>query len=120
LLLQAPPPRRRTSRSWRWCIKGGRGSVRAAFTPSGKVGLLVSTAPRHGNRRVRPGSAASRLARAYPRRRALGRGLFVAGSRSTRIVRVRGGKVRFTGVASRRLIANPAALRRYLRLAGLR
>lgn len=120
LLRQAPAPRRRSSRSWRWCVKGGRGSVRAAFTPRGKVGLLVSTGPRHGNRGVRPGSAASRLARVYPRRRALGRGLFVAGARSTRIVGVRGGKVRFTGVASRRLIADPAALRRYLRLAGLR
>jgi hypothetical protein len=120
LLLQAPAPRRRTSRSWRWCIKGGRGSVRAAFTPGGKVRLLVSTGPRHGNRGVRPGSATTRLARAYPRRLALGRGLFMAGARSTRIVAVRGGKVRFTGVASRRLIADPAALRRYLRLAGLR
>ena len=120
LLRQAPAPRRRTSRSWRWCIKRSGGSVRAAFSPRGRVRLLVTTGPQHGNRGVRPGASASRLARAYPRRRALGRGVFAAGRRSTRIVGVRGGKVRFTGVASRQLIAHPAALRRSLKSAGLR
>jgi hypothetical protein len=117
LLAQAPAPRRRTARSWRWCVKGSRGTVRAAFTRGGRVALLASTAARHGNRRVRPGSPAARLARSYPRRRALGRGLFAAG---TRVFGVRRGRVRFTGVASRRLVRNPAALRGYLRLAGLR
>ena len=116
LLRQAPAPRRRTARSWRWCIKGSSGSVRAAFTRRGHVGLLVSTGPRHGNRGVRPGAPAARLAR-YPRRRALGRGVFAAG---TRVFGTRRGRVRFTGVASRALIARPALLRRYLKLAGLR
>ena len=37
LLRRAPAPRTRTSRSWRWCIKGSRGSVRAAFSPRGRV-----------------------------------------------------------------------------------
>ena len=45
----------------------------------GRVALLASTASGHGNRRVRPGGPAARLARSYPRRRALGRGLFAAG-----------------------------------------
>ena len=31
LLRQAPAPRRRTARSWRWCIKGSRGSVRGGI-----------------------------------------------------------------------------------------
>ena len=75
----------------------------------------MSTGPRHGNRGVRPGASAARIVR-YPRRRALGRGVFAAG---TRVFAVRHGRVRFTGVASRDLIARPALLRRYLRLAGL-
>jgi hypothetical protein len=79
------------------------------------VSLLVSTGPRHGNRGVRPGAPAARIAR-YPGRRALGRGVYAAG---TRIVGVRRGRVRFTGVASRALLRNRAALRRHLRLAGL-
>lgn len=120
LLRQAPAPRRRTARSWRWCIKGSRGSVRAAFSPRGRALLLVTSGPRHGNRGVRPGAPAARLARAYRARRGLGRGIFALGPRGTRIVGVRGGKVRFTGVASRALVADPRALRRYLRLAGLR
>ena len=120
LLVQAPPPRRRTRRAWHWCVKRSRGSVRAVFSPGGRALLLVSTGPHHGNRGVRPGWPASRLARAYPRRRALGRGVFAAGPRSMRIVGVRGGQARFTGVASPNLIAKPRVLRRYLRLAGLR
>jgi hypothetical protein len=120
LLRRAPPPRRRTSRSWRWCVKRSSGSVRAAFSRGGKVRVLVSTATGHGNRGVRPGASSRRLARAYPRRRRLARGLYAAGPRSTRIVGVRGGTIRFTGVASRRLVANPRAVTRYLRLAGLR
>ncbi len=105
LLRQAPAPRRRTARSWRWCVKGSRGSVRAVFTRRGRVALLASTAAGHGNRSVRPGS----------RRR--GRGLVTAG---TRVFGLRRGRVRFTGVAARGVIARPALLRRYLRLAGLR
>ena len=120
LLRQAPPPRRRTARSWRWCIKGARGSVRAAFTPRGRVRLLVVHRAATWQPRCATGRAGARLARAYPARRALGRGLVVAGRRGTRIVGVRRGKVRFTGVASRTLLADPAALRRYLRLAGVR
>jgi L-ascorbate metabolism protein UlaG (beta-lactamase superfamily) len=116
LLAQAPPPRRRTRRSWRWCIKGSSGSVRAAFSRRGRVALLASTGPRHGNRGVRPGVSAARLARAYPRRRQLTKSLYAAG---TRIFGVRRGRVRFTGVASRGVAARPRLLRRYLRLAGL-
>ena len=119
LLRQAPAPRRRTTRSWRWCIKDSQGSVRAAFSPSGKAELLATTGPAHGNRGVLPGVPAARLPAAYPGRRALGRGVFAAGRRSTRIIGVRNGRVRFTGVASRKLIADPGALRRYLRFAGL-
>ena len=101
-------------------MKRSSGSVRAAFSRSGKARVLVSTAAGHGNRGARPGRSSRRLARAYPLRRKLARGLFAAGPRSTRIVGLRAGKVRFTGVASRALIARPRVLRRYLRLAGVR
>ena len=106
LLRQAPAPRRRTSRSWRWCIKRSRrlGPRRLLAAAAGSA-CWSRTGPRHGNRGVRPGAPAARLARAYPAARALGRGLFAAGRRSTRIIGVRAGKVRFTGVASRALIA---------------
>ena len=120
LLRRAPAPRRRTTRAWHWCVKRSSGSVRAAFSRSGKARVLVSTAAGHGNRGARPGRSSRRLARAYPLRRKLARGLLAAGPRSTRIVGLRAGKVRFTGVASRALIARPRVLRRYLRLAGVR
>jgi hypothetical protein len=86
-------------------VKGSRGSVRAAFTRRGRVALLASTAAGHGNRGLRPG------------RRTRRRGLVIAG---TRVIGIRRGRVRFTGVAARGVIARPALLRRYLRLAGLR
>ena len=120
LARRVPGPGRTTRRSWRWCVKRARGTVRAAFTKRGRVALVATTARRHGNRRVRPGSRASRLRRAYPRRRALGRGLFRVSRRSRRVIAVRRGKVRFIAVASPRVIAKRALLRRYVRLAGLR
>ena len=52
LLRRVPAPRRRTKHSWRWCVKGGKGTVSAAFTRHGRVALVTTTAPRHGNRRV--------------------------------------------------------------------
>ena len=120
LLRQAPAPRTRTRRSWRWCVKGSRGQVRAAFSRRGRARLLVSTATGHGNRGARPGSPALRLVSRYPRLRAAGRGILRAGPRSNKIVGVRGGTIRFTGLATRDLIARPRTLRHYLRLAGLR
>ena len=75
LARRVPGPGRTTRRSWRWCVKRSRGSVRAAFTKRGRVALVATTARRHGNRRVRPGSAriastgrvsAARGARARP------------------------------------------------------
>ncbi len=80
---------------------------------------MTTTARSHGNRRVRPGSRARAFRRAYPRRRAIGRGLYRANRRSTRIIGVRNGRVRFFAVASRRLLRNERALARHLRLAGL-
>jgi hypothetical protein len=119
LLSRVPAPRKRGSRAWRWCVKGGRGSVVAAFTRGGRVALVATTAPGHGNRRVLPGSRAASFRRAYPARRALGHNVFRARPSSARLIGLRARRVRFEAVATRAVIARPRLLRGYLRLAGL-
>jgi hypothetical protein len=94
-------PRERRKRSWRWCVKGG-GTVTAAFSKSGRVALVATTAgrrhlPRHGT--------------------TIRRSLVRAG---TRLYSVHGRKVRYVAVASRSTLAHPRLLRSYLRAAGLR
>ncbi len=119
LLRRVPAPTRRTKRSWRWCVKGGKGTVSAAFTRRGRVALVSTTAPRHGNRGVHPGSRTKKLRAAYRRRRALSRSLVRANRRSPRLFGVRGGRVRYVAVASRRTVGRRTALRAYLRYAGV-
>ena len=107
-------------RSYRYCVKGSHaGRVSAVFSRRGRVALVTTTAGVHGNRRLRPGSSLRALRRAYPRRRALGRGLYRANGRSPRLIGFRGGRVRFFAVVDRSLLRNRRALRRHLRLAGL-
>ena len=119
-LLRVPVrPVRRTSRSYRYCVKSSSGRVSAVFSRAGRVALVTSTAQIHGNRRLRPGASRAALRRAYPRYRALGGGLFRATPRSPRVIGVRGGRVRFFAVADRSLLRNRRALVRHLRLAGL-
>jgi hypothetical protein len=117
---RVPAPTRRTARSWRWCVKGGQGSVIASFSRRGRVQLVASTAPGHGNRGIRPGIRSRRLSRGYPGRRALGRGLYRARPRSARLIGVRRGRVRFVAVASSQLLRNRRALVRLLGATGLR
>ncbi len=117
LLRRRPAPIAASRRSVRWCVAGSRGTVRAALSSRGKAELVISTATGHGNRGVRPGASVARLRRAYPGRVGLGRGLFLARGGSPRLIGVRRGRVSFTGVATRKLIANRRALRAHLRLA---
>ena len=119
LLRRVPTPRRRTKRSWRWCVKGSKGVVSAAFDRRGRVALVTTTAGAHGNRKIRPGSTVARLRRSYRRGRSLSATLFRANRRSPRLFGVRRGKVRFIGVTSRRTIARRKTLRAYLRLCGV-
>ena len=104
----APAPVRRTRYAQRYCTKGGSGSVTAVFSkraPAGRVELILSTAP------------AAAFRRAYPTRRRLAPGLFRASPRSTRVLGVSRGRIRFIAVASRRVPRSPQRLRRDLRLA---
>jgi hypothetical protein len=116
---RAPEPELRTNRSWRWCVDGGQGQVAAVFDDDGHVALVVSTAQGHGNRGVRPTSTSTGLAVAYPRRGALGGGLFRASPGSQLLIGLERGSVRVVAVALPRLTAYPDTLRRYLRSAGL-
>jgi hypothetical protein len=117
LARRLPAPQRKTKRSWRWCVKGAKGMVSAAFSKSGRVALVGTTAPRRG---VAPGSSARRLRRAYPHRTSVGRSIVRANPRSTRIFGIRGGKVRHVAITTARTIAHARVLRGYLRAAGLR
>jgi hypothetical protein len=117
LLKRLPAPRRRSKRSFTWCVKGGKGKVKAAFTRKGRVALVTTTAPHHGNRRIHPGTRTRALRRAYSRLRSIGRSLVRANPRSPRLFGIRRGRVRYVAVTSRRTIAHRKTLRAYLRLA---
>jgi hypothetical protein len=119
LLRKRVTPLRRTRRSFRYCVTRSRGRVSAVFNRRGRVELVTTTAGGHRAVRVRPGVSVKAMRRAYPYRRAFGRGLFRAGRRSPRVVGVRRGRVRYVAVASRRLLRRPRVLRRHLRMAGL-
>jgi len=108
LARRLPAPRSKTKRSWRWCLKGGKGTLSAAFSKAGRVALVARTPA---------GTTRAQLKRRYPHRRALGGSLVRAGTRSTRVFGVRGGKVRYVAVAKPRTITRRPLLRRYLRLA---
>jgi sugar lactone lactonase YvrE len=113
------PPVRRARHAYSWCVKRSRGRVSAVFGARGRSVLVTSTARGHGNRRVRPGVHARVVRRAYPGWRPLARGTWLAGPRSRRLIGVRSGRVRFVGVAARRLLGRPRLLVRQLRPAGL-
>jgi len=115
-------PRRRTRRTFRYCVRRSRGRVVAVFSSRsrrGRVRLVTSTSRYHRMRRVGRGATVRRLARSFPHRVRIGRGLYLAGPGSRRLFGVRHGRVRFVAVADRRLTARPSLLPRYLRLAGL-
>ncbi|HEX5910951.1 MAG TPA: hypothetical protein VFY44_10680, partial [Thermoleophilaceae bacterium] len=119
LAKRVPEPVRKTKRSWRWCVKGGKGTVSAAFTRKGKVALVSTTAPRHGNRGVLVGSRTKTVRAKFARRRAVSKTLFRANKRSPRLFGVRKGKVRYWAVTSRKTIGRKRDLRAYLRYAGV-
>jgi hypothetical protein len=122
LLRHGGQPRSRGDSAWSWCVRGkkNRGRrVAAALTPEGEAVLVASTARGAEARRVRVGDSVKRL---RGRSRKLGKGLFVrgAGPRARFVYRVRRGRVRFVGVATRAASKNRAVLRGHLKSARLR
>lgn len=118
----APQPVQRRGFVYRWCVKGSARRVSAVFSTRGARGrarLVVSTAPRHRMRMVGAGASVARLLERFPKATRVGAGVYRTGPRGPRIFGVRGGRVRFAGVADRSLLRSPKALRRYLRRAGL-
>ena len=117
----APRPARRARHSYRWCVKRSKGRVSAVFSRPGARGrarLVVSNAPTHRIRRVGNGVAVKQLLRRFARAKRVSRTLYRAGPRSRRVFGVRGKRVRFVGVAGRRLLRNRRALSRDVRRAG--
>jgi hypothetical protein len=113
-------PVRRTARAFAYCTRRGSGRVAAVFSSRSRrarVELVVSTARGHGNRRVRPGSRRAALARAYPKRVRIGRGLVRASRRSRLVFGLARARVRFVAVAGDRALRSPRRLARDLRLA---
>ena len=91
------PGARRGARVLRWCVRGG-GTV-SVLLERGRVRLVATTARGHRAGSLRPGAA----------RR--GRGVRV---RRAVVFAVRGGRVRYVGVADAALRRSPRALRRAL------
>jgi hypothetical protein len=122
LLRGAGQPADRNARVWSYRVKGrgnDKARVRAVFTPSERVGLITSVAPRHRAAGLGTGTAAARLA---GKARGFGTGILIRGAGQGRryVYGVREGKVRWTAVATATVAKTPARLRSYLRLAGLR
>ena len=116
-------PERRTSRTFRYCVKGRSGVVTAVFSSRSRrarVRLVTTTARGHGTRRARVRAKAVRFRRAYPRRRRIVSGVYRTKPGSPRLFGVRRGRVTFIAVADRKLLRSRSALRRQLRLAGVR
>lgn len=101
----AVAPTRRTGSAYRYCTKRESGHVTAVFSKLGRVELVLSTAP------------AAAFERGYPTRRRVASGLFRASPRSSRLLGVQHGRVRFVAVAGDHILRDPRRLLRDLRLA---
>ncbi len=87
--------------AWKWCVQGERrAQYVAALTKRGRTELVLSSARRVRAGGVRPGD------------RAANGGVSASGRR---VVVARGGKVRYVGVATKRLSKRAPALRRVVR-----
>ena len=125
LLKRAGQPQERPNRSYRYCVKGKKNKnaeLAAVFTDSAnpRMGLIASDARTHRIGRVHPGGKASRIPEGAKKR---GPGIYVkkAGVKARRYVfGVKGGKVKFVGVASREVTKSKKILKPFLKLGGLR
>jgi hypothetical protein len=101
-------PRSSANGVFRYCVDGTRGRV-SAVVNKGRVRLVTSTTPAD-----RPSLTK------FPRRKRLARGVFRAKPGARRVLGVRKGKVRYSGVADGPTMRNVRLLRALLRRAGLR
>jgi hypothetical protein len=113
-------------RAWRWCTSSGAGpgkeggdrnDVVAVFTKRAKVGLILTAIKGQRAGGIAVGSRVAKLERKAER--LTGR-LWVqdAGRKGRKFVyRVKGGRVRAVGVASRKVGSKAKILRRHLKLA---
>ncbi len=114
-------PSSRPGTSYRYCVSGARsGGLAVVFGPAGKVTMVASSVRGYRAGRVRVGSRAGRIRRST---RSLGHGLWLGrrlrgGSRY--VYGVRGGRVRWVAVVSRRSSRHARAVRSAVRAAGLR
>jgi hypothetical protein len=124
LLRRAGQPDARPGRVWKYCTLSGASerSVTAVMTPTGRVGLVGSTLRQHRASGIGIGMKASRLLRKKGTKRFGRRDVVVRRLRGgNRFVwGIRGGRVRWTAVASGAVAKDARELRRALRLAGLR
>ncbi|HEX8101091.1 MAG TPA: Coagulation factor 5/8 type domain-containing protein [Solirubrobacteraceae bacterium] len=121
LLRSAGQPQSRPGRLWTYCAGGTRGGeVKVLLTQAGRVQLVASTAFYHRFADVGKGRSAKRLA---GKTRRIGRHLRIrrAGRKGNRAVYgVRGGKVTFVAILSKKTGRTPKRVRRAIKLAGLR
>ena len=103
---------------WRFCAGDGRDDTKrrvgAAFTDGGELGLVVSTLRKHSAGGVKRGMRKGELKEIAER---FGRGLWVQDAgRGRKFFYGVGKRVRFVGVASRKVAKSPKALRNHLEL----
>lgn len=108
-----------TSRRYRYCVKSSRGHVVATFGSRTRIELLTATSGGYGNRGVRPGTSLRRAQRAFRRMRRVTRTVYKLAPGSRRIIGVRRGKVRYVGLASKRVLRSKRLVRAYVKRAGL-
>ncbi len=108
----------KTSKRYRYCVKGSRGHVTAVFGKGAKVDLLIATAGPYGNRGVHPGVSLRQARRTFKGLRRVSKTVYRLYRRSRRIIGVRKGRVRFVGVASKRTLRSKRLLRTYVKHAG--
>jgi hypothetical protein len=108
----------KSSKRYRYCVKGSRGHVTAVFGKGTRVELLVATAGSYGNHGVHPGVSLRKATRTFRGLRRVSSSVYRLSSRSRRIIGVRRGTVRFVGVASKRALGSGRLLRTYLQRAG--
>lgn len=108
----------RTRRRYRYCIKRSRGHLVAVFGRRSKVELLIATGRGYGNRGVHRGVSRRKARRAFRRMRRVTGSVYRLGPRSSRIVSIRRGKVRYVGLASKRVLRSRRLVRIYVKRAG--